>query len=285
MGISWLSRRKRTRTTTTEPSTVSSTPSTPTPSTPSVPSTPTISTPSVPSSPLPPRCPAPLTRHNHNIMDVPSSTPRRLPPRNSQQHNAPKHIADIFPPTQPAPLHTRGNGNGNGNSAVNETWDPQPTAQEFTAGAGSNLGEMLDRSLQLEPSTPTWPQPTPSKRHLQAIHEDDNSGIAGETSIIRLEDPPVPHRHNKENAPPKGEQVQPQPQQQQTPGRGGNTGGLQRSYAQRSGRTYDPFRDMTIDEIEKLSKPQVKRLKDVAHLCRGFLFFFFSLFSFSFLFL
>lgn len=194
-------------------------------------------------------------------MDVPSSTPRRLPARNSQQHT-PKHIADIFPPTQPAPLHIRGN------SSNNETWDPQPTAQEFTAGipSGSHLSEMFDRSLQLAPSTPTKPQATPSKRHLNAIHEDDNSGIIGDSSIIKLEDRPqpaqtqTPRRHNKENAPPKGEQP--------PPGRGGNTGGLQRSYAQRSGRAYDPFRDMTIDEIEKLSKPQVKRLKDVAHLCR-----------------
>lgn len=119
---------------------------------------------------------------------------------------------------------------------------------------------MFDRSLQLAPNTPTKPQVTPSKRQLQAIHEDDNSGNTGDTSVIKLEEQlaTTPRRYNKENAPPKGEP---------TPGRGGNTGGLHRSYAQRSGRTYDPFRDMTIDEIEKLSKPQVKRLKDVAHLC------------------
>lgn len=194
-------------------------------------------------------------------MDVPSSTPRRLPPRGPpQQHPTPKHIADIFPPTQPAPLHTRGK------STSNESWDPQPTAQEFTAGtpgSSSNLSEMFDRTLQLAQGTPTRPQTAPSKRQqgLQAIHEDENSGGTGDTSIVKLEDnpPAAPRRYNKENAPPKGEQ---------TPGRGGNTGGLQRSHAQRSGRTYDPFRDMTLDEIEKLSKPQVKRLKDVAHLCK-----------------
>ncbi|KAH0613909.1 uncharacterized protein H6S33_005795 [Morchella sextelata] len=194
-------------------------------------------------------------------MDVPSSTPRRLPPRNPPQQNspsAPKHIADIFPPTQPAPLHIR--------SSHNENWDPQPTNQEFTPGTpvgGNSLSEIFDRSLQLSPTPSSKPQATPSKRQLQAIREDNNANNtnnAGDNSIIKLEDPGAQRRHNKENAPPK-DAAPLQPQRT-----GGNTGGLHRSYAQRSGRSYDPFRDMTLDEIEKLSKPQVKRLKDVAHL-------------------
>ncbi|PWW78482.1 kinase-like protein [Tuber magnatum] len=188
-------------------------------------------------------------------MDVPSS-PRRLPPRNpmhqSQSSSPQKHINEIFPLAPPLPLHTRSN---------NESWDPQPSSEEFVTPSSSpskgnsTLVEVFDRSLQLTPSSsPTKPQATPSKRMLQAIDEDGNGGSAG----VRMDDERLSRKHNKENAPPFSKATE-------VSQRGNAGSGLQRSHAQ-SRRAYDPFRDMTIDEIEKLSKPQVKRLKDVAHL-------------------
>ncbi|KAL7273678.1 serine/threonine-protein kinase dbf2 [Rhizina undulata] len=189
-------------------------------------------------------------------MDVPSSAPR-LPPRNpahqSQSSSSSlKHVTDVFPLVPPPPLHTR---------SANESWDPQPTSQDFTSSASpvksvAQLTEMFDKSLQFAPSSaPAKPQPTPSKKLLHSINEDE---FVGDSSVIRSEDNGmIPRKHNKENAPPFGKEKNVAAQN--------NTGGLHRSYAQ-SKRTYDPLRDMTIDEIEKFSKPNVKRLKDVAHL-------------------
>ena len=192
-------------------------------------------------------------------MDVPSSSPRRLalrsPTHQSQSSSSPpKHINEILPLVPPPPLHTRSN---------NESWDPQPSSEEFITPSSSPskgntaLAEVLDRSLQLTPnSSPTKPQATPSKRMLQAIDEDGDGGGAG---VGRMDDERPSRKNNKENAPPFSKATEVSQR--------GNAGpGLQRSHAQ-SRRAYDPFRDMTIDEIEKLSKPQVKRLKDVAHLC------------------
>lgn len=85
----------------------------------------------------------------------------------------------------------------------------------------------------------------------------DEGGNVGDTSVVRNEDHNPPgRRHQKENMPLYSKASEPL-----------QRGGLQRSHAQSGRRAYDPFRDMTMDEIEKLSKPQVKRLKDVAHLC------------------
>ena len=192
-------------------------------------------------------------------MDVPSSSPRRLPPRDPTHQSQPasspsKHINEVFPLAPPPPLHTRSN---------NESWDPQPSSEEFITPSSSPskgntaLVEVLDRSLQLTPnSSPAKPQATPSKRMLQPIDEDGNGGGAG---FGRMDDGRPSRKNNKENAPPFSKATE-------VPQRANAGPGLQRSHAQ-SRRAYDPFRDMTIDEIEKLSKPQVKRLKDVAHLC------------------
>ena len=47
-----------------------------------------------------------------------------------------------------------------------------------------------------------------------------------------------------------------------------STGPASRGYASGRTRQYDPFKDMSLEDLEKLSKPSVKRLKDVAHLCK-----------------
>ncbi|KAI5795523.1 kinase-like domain-containing protein [Geopyxis carbonaria] len=149
----------------------------------------------------------------------------------------------------PPPLHTR---------STNETWDPQPSTDWNTPSSspvkgstsgGHHLAELFDKSVQLTPtSSPSKAQPTPIKR-LQAITE-----YGDDTSIIRSEGGsrvPRERRKTKEHL---------------TLERDIRGGVHSKEPSQSTRRKYDPFRDMTADEIEKLTKPSVKRLKDVAHL-------------------
>lgn len=152
----------------------------------------------------------------------------------------------------PPPLHTR---------STNETWDPQPSTDWNTPSSspvkgsttgGPHLAELFDKSLQLTPTaSPQKTPPTPTKR-LQGITEYGN-----DTSIIRSDGGArVPRERRKTK--------------EQLALERDIRGAIHtKESSQTTRRKYDPFRDMTADEIEKLTKPSVKRLKDVAHLCKS----------------
>lgn len=181
-------------------------------------------------------------------MDIPSSTPRRNGQRNPAAHDpyTPKHVSEIFSITNPPPLHSR---------STNESWNPQPTIDWQTPSSSpaktsgsQHLAELFDRSLQLPPSPAPGSSATPPpKRFLGSFNDDTDHSDA---SIVRSgESDKRSSRYKKENT-----NVQDQA-----------GAGLQRS----TKKKYNPFRDMTPEEIEKLSNPSVKRLKDVAHLCKS----------------
>ncbi|TGZ85551.1 kinase-like protein [Ascodesmis nigricans] len=179
-------------------------------------------------------------------MDIPSSSPRRYLPRSPAAHDqyTPKHVSEIFNIGNPPPLHAR---------PTNESWNPQPSvdwqtpASSPAKNSGSqHLSQLFDRSLQLSPlSAPVKPSANPNKRFLGTFNDDTDHS---DTSIVRSTDNEKrTSRIRKENVP--------------TDEKPSGTG-LQRS----TKKKYNPLRDMTPEEIEKLQKPSVKRLKDVAHL-------------------
>lgn len=187
-------------------------------------------------------------------MDI--STPRRNtarspayiqdPPNNA---DSPKNPLDMSAP--PPPLHPR---------KTNESWDPQPSIDWSTPQSSptKQLTELFDRSLQLTPSpSPTKPQPTPSKRLPRPLVSEENTN--GDISIAKADESIRPQRkNNKENA------LSSSPEKEGRKSIG--TGALSRSRAQSTKKRYDPFDDMSLEDLEKLAKPSVKRLKDVAHL-------------------
>lgn len=188
-------------------------------------------------------------------MDDPTTTPRWAAHRNLLAHqelpSLSKHVTDLFPLVPPPPLHTR---------SANESWDPQPSVEWSTPSSSptkgaAHLTELFDKSLQLtSTSSPLRLQPNPSKRMLGAIDEDNN---------LKVDDSGIPpNRYNKENSPPPPTDKSPEPKRQAL------AAGLQRGYAQSARKKYDPYRDLDFEDVEKLAKPQVKRLKDVAHLCK-----------------
>lgn len=194
-------------------------------------------------------------------MDI--STPRRNPARNSHAaqeppylSGSPKHLTDFssHAPPPPLPLHAR---------ATNESWDPQPSVEWNTPQSSptkntAHLVELFDKSLQLAPSSsPTTPQPTPTKRALRTRNEDHNANA----SVLKLDDGGKVTRrnNNKENA----ASFAPDREHRKSTG-----AAMSRGYGQSGRKKYDPMNDLTLEDLEKLAKPSVKRLKDVAHLCR-----------------
>ena len=187
-----------------------------------------------------------------------SQTPRRTPARNSPAAHeppflagSPKHLTDFstHAPPPPLPLHTR---------ATNESWDPQPSVEWNTPQSSptkntAQLVELFDRNLHLAPSpSPPPPQPTPSKRALRTRYEDN----AINASVIKLDDGgKTPGRNDKENA-------------QQKEHRKSTGAAMSRgTYGHSARKKYNPLDELTMEDHQKLAKPSVKRLKDVAHLC------------------
>ncbi|KAI5816651.1 kinase-like domain-containing protein [Pyronema omphalodes] len=203
-------------------------------------------------------------------MDV--SSPRRIPLRNSNNpaatahheppylHGSPKHLEGFtHTPTPPIPLHQR---------AMNESWDPQPNDDWNTPASSprkqnaARLAELFDKQLQLSPSTsPAPPEaatPPPGKRALRAKGEGDSNANA---SVIRLdkarEAAERKEARNKENSSVTSSDREGRKSTSATGSRTHGTGGRKK---------YNPMDELTMEDLEKLGKPQVKRLKDVAHL-------------------
>lgn len=110
------------------------------------------------------------------------------------------------------------------------------------------LGELFDRSLQLTPAaSPVKSSASPSKRFVGASNEDEQN----DTSIIRPEESARRHRREETSR-----------------AAGSRADGTGTPAGRSTRKKYNPLKDMTVEEIEKLASPSVKRLKDVAHLCK-----------------
>lgn len=153
---------------------------------------------------------------------------------------------------------------------MNESWDPQPNDDWNTPASSprkqnaARLAELFDKQLQLSPSTsPAPPEaatPPPGKRALRAKGEGDSNANA---SVIRLdkarEAAERKEARNKENSSVTSSDREGRKSTSATGSRTHGTGGRKK---------YNPMDELTIEDLEKLGKPQVKRLKDVAHLCK-----------------
>jgi len=194
----------------------------------------------------------------------PPTTPRRLGARNlNQKQKEPAHVSspkptvDIFSQSLPPPRSLHG-----------RTKSGEPT--EDTSGApgtspkkaqSSQLVDMFDSTLRLAPSSPpAKPQPTPTKK-LVNNPEGDNQPT--EISMLRMDEKAgIRRRNNKENARPNLARESTAPTLPAISENGA---------APTMRKKYDPLRNLTVEEREKLAKPQVKRLANVAQLCMSML--------------
>ena len=117
------------------------------------------------------------------------------------------------------------------------------------------------------PSTPSKTQQPRQPNRLKAIVEDDINANSprspvGDSSVLHFGQPVSPtKRNNKENDPPR------------TNAENMRTGRLTKNQMIAEGkvvrtRHYDPARPLTAEETAKLATPKVKRLANVAQLCK-----------------
>lgn len=190
-------------------------------------------------------------------------------------------------PMPPPPLHVR---------SGNETESPHtPTQQAFTSPTqtpqgspsknrmppGSNaIPDVFDNAFKLQAaqfpsSTNVGPHsqtsaPTSPIKGFVPIAEDPFVGV--DESIIHTETSHTPgsptRRSNKENTPP-GSKVAKEivsPQSQAAASRREPYSPREEAPVARKG--YEAQRGLTVEELEKLQKPQVKRLANVTQLCK-----------------
>ncbi|RPB27487.1 kinase-like protein [Terfezia boudieri ATCC MYA-4762] len=190
----------------------------------------------------------------------PPATPRRLGARNlNQKQKEPAHVSSPKPPTvdifsqslpPPRSLHGR-------------TKSGEPTDDTSRALGTSpkkiqspQLVDMFDSTLRLAPtSPPAKPQPTPTKKLVNTPNEDNQPT---EISMLRMDEKGgLRRRNNKENARPI------LTRESTTPALPAIS---ENGTAPTMRKKYDPLRNLTVEEREKLAKPQVKRLANVAQL-------------------
>jgi len=188
----------------------------------------------------------------------PPTTPRRLGARNlNQKQKEPAHVSspkpavDIFSRSLPPPLH----GRTKSGEPTEDTFGALGTSPKKTGN--SQLADMFDNTLRLAPSSsPAKPQPTPTKRLVNNPNEDNQPT---EISMLRMDEKVgLRRRNNKENARPiltKENTTSTLPAISEN------------GTAPTMRKKYDPLRNLTVEEREKLAKPQVKRLANVAQLC------------------
>lgn len=189
----------------------------------------------------------------------PPSTPRRLGVRNLNQKqkepaysSPPKHVVDTVPQNIASP-HSNKKSSGeftDESSSVHSVSSSRKTTAQ--------LAEMFDSTLRLAPtSSPAKPQPTPVKKMVSKPNEENQPT---EISMLRMDEKTgLKRRNNKENTRPnllKEDTTAILPPISES----GTAAHTMR-------KKYDPLRNLTVEEREKLAKPQVKRLANVAQLC------------------
>ena len=187
----------------------------------------------------------------------PPATPRRLGARNlNQKQKEPAHVSspkpgvDIFSQSLPPPLH----GRTKSGESIEDVSGALGTSPKKVGN--SQLADMFDSTLRLAPSSPpAKPQPTPTKK---LVNNPNEGSQPSEISMLRMDEKAgLRRRNNKENARPiltreSTTSTLPAISENGTP---------------TMRKKYDPLRNLTVEEREKLAKPQVKRLANVAQLC------------------
>lgn len=200
----------------------------------------------------------PKNRPSGGEMDTPS-TPHRLGARNINQKqkepayaSSPKSGVNLFSQSLPPPLQAR-TGSTDSVDGASGPFGASPKKPGV-----SQLVNVFDSTLRLAPtSPPAKPQPTPTKKLVNHTNEDSKMP---EISTLRVDEKlGLKRRNNKENARPtliREDTTATLPVISETG-----------TAAPTTRKKYDPLRNLTVEEREKLAKPQVKRLANVAQLC------------------
>ncbi|KAI9882476.1 MAG: hypothetical protein M1823_005776 [Watsoniomyces obsoletus] len=202
-------------------------------------------------------------------------------------------MASAFPlssenilPVPPTPLHTRG-----GDGAMErprtppQQWftspvqTPQGSPSKKQAPPGANmLADFFDSALKLSPiaalspnkagrASQTSPVLSPRASHLSSVEEN---GPGLESSVVHKDGhpfPATPKKYNKENTPP-GPKPAKEPSFPQSPAAASRQEFYQsRQQGPVAGRkAYETQRGLSVEELEKLQNPKVKRLANVTQL-------------------
>ncbi|KAI9787885.1 MAG: hypothetical protein M1816_007371 [Peltula sp. TS41687] len=175
-------------------------------------------------------------------------------------------------------------------TSPSQTPQGSPSKKQVPPGANS-LSDIFDKVLKLTPNTvlspskagrPKQSSPVLSPRGGNYFTNDD-SVTSVDDSVLHKDSASVPgsptrtgsptRKSNKENAPPGSKQVKEAPYLQSSA-----AASRQELYQPRERKAYEAPRGPTAEEIEKLQKPNVKRLANVTQLY--FLDYYFDLLSY-----
>jgi hypothetical protein len=166
-------------------------------------------------------------------------------------------------------------------TSPSQTPQGSPSKKQIPPGATS-LASLFDSALKLTPIAAL--SPTKAARSQQSSpvlmpkdggssYFEDNS-IFKENTFIHQElssAPASPKKSTKENAPPSGRLPKESAYQPSAAATSRQELYQQRDLGGAVGRKgYDPQRGLSMEDLEKLQKPQVKRLANVTQLCTMF---------------
>ena len=198
---------------------------------------------------------------------------------------SPSGLQKIVLPVPPPPLHTRSvNGQERPHTPTQHgftspTQTPQGSPSKNRQPPGSNnLPDVFENSLKLQPT----PVSSPAKSNKQTstpssprggginIAEDGYFGIDQSlTSGDSRQTPGSPTRKsNKENTPPNGKPIKEYSHQQNHAAASRQELYSPKDQLSLAKKGYEIQRGLSPEDLEKLQKPQVKRLANVTQLCK-----------------
>lgn len=158
-------------------------------------------------------------------------------------------------------------------TSPSQTPQGSPSKKQVPPGANS-LSDIFDKALKLTPITVLSPskagRPQQSSPVLSPkgrnVPTDDSSLNGMDDSVLHRDSFSIPgsptRKSNKENAPPGSRQGKEAPYLQSSA-----AASRQELYQPRERKGYEAQKGPTVEELEKLQKPQVKRLANVTQLC------------------
>lgn len=158
------------------------------------------------------------------------------------------------------------------------TQTPQGSPSKKQAPPGANslsgLSDIFDKALKLTPVTVLSPSKAGRSQQSSPVLSPKGSNVPTNDDSLDGVDNSVLHKNsfpisgsptrksNKENAPPGSKQGKEVPYLQSSA-----AASRQEPYQPRERKAYEAPRGPTLEEIEKLQKPHVKRLANVTQLC------------------
>jgi cell cycle protein kinase DBF2 len=198
--------------------------------------------------------------------------------------SSPGGLPKVVLPVPPPPLHTRSvNGQErpqtptqHGFTSPSQTPQGSPSKNRQPPGS-NNLPDVFEHSLKLQP-TPGSGQAKPSKQNSTPssprgginIAEDGYLGIDQTMGYADSRQAPgsPTRKSNKENTPPNGKPLKEYLHQQNYAAASRQELYSPKEQGPTARRGYEAQRGLSAEDLEKLQKPQVKRLANVTQLCK-----------------